>query len=151
MEVYKIQVPAHAFSRPKILITTIITITINTIQHLSTLFQYEILHRLCHSFCPGHRRHALVNCEDHPVQQWGDHVCSPIIQAPNLLNHSITHFTHIDQPSLRIQVAGASSPRLGHFAKPKGSIDPKHYPICLAVCWSDENRCPEGWVSILKS
>ncbi|CAJ0547560.1 Ff.00g043140.m01.CDS01 [Fusarium sp. VM40] len=50
--------------------------------------------------------------------------------------------------TLRIQVAGASSPRLGHFAKPKGSIDPKHYPICLAVCWSDENRCPEGWRAV---
>ncbi|KAH6957198.1 hypothetical protein DER45DRAFT_305348 [Fusarium avenaceum] len=50
-----------------------------------------------------------------------------------------------EEITLRIQVSGASSPMLGHLTKPKGSIDPNHYPICLAVCWSHKPECPQTW------
>ncbi|KIL92212.1 hypothetical protein FAVG1_04620 [Fusarium avenaceum] len=36
----------------------------------------------------------------------------------------------------------------GHFAKPNGSINPKHYPICFAVCLSNEPECPPTWHSV---
>ncbi|QPC80162.1 hypothetical protein HYE68_010914 [Fusarium pseudograminearum] len=31
--------------------------------------------------------------------------------------------------------------------KPKGAINIANYEVCLKVCWPEEPKCPEGWVS----
>ncbi|KAG5664936.1 hypothetical protein KAF25_008670 [Fusarium avenaceum] len=53
-----------------------------------------------------------------------------------------------EEITLRIKVSGASSPRFSHLAKPNGSVNPKHYPICFAICLSNEPECPPTWHSV---
>jgi hypothetical protein len=51
----------------------------------------------------------------------------------------------LTNPSLRIQVSGASGSKF--TPEPKGAINYKNYDVCLKVCWPEEPKCPEGWVS----
>ncbi|KAH7004264.1 hypothetical protein EDB82DRAFT_486423 [Fusarium venenatum] len=52
-----------------------------------------------------------------------------------------------EEITVRIQVSGA--PNYGSTSKPFKGVNT--YPVCLKVCWPEEPKCPEGWVSETQS
>jgi hypothetical protein len=82
-------------------------------------------------------------------QSNGEEITYALFQQPH--NSHPRHLTSfpmyglLTRPSLRIQVSGASGSKF--TPEPRGAINYKNYDVCLKVCWPEEPKCPEGWVS----
>lgn len=130
----------HHCNRPPSSSSSLLSSLTSTFKLLSNLIQYEVLHCFYRSSCPGHRCHAMVQRQGHASQRRSDHVCPYCTRLKSIINN---------YSSLRIEVSQDSSATRGPgmTTKPNGVVNTNLYDACLKVCFGEEPKCPEGWVS----